>query len=214
VDDTFAAYAQGKPISGDERLAELLGNDIAAKIQDWASKKPSKVRASSSGKTAKPDEGIIDITTDAAAADAFATRFIDRLVYSTGQWFYKKVQVLEPVTPEFVQGLAKTFFQEQVGKLAAGPMAFSTVKSSLSRARINAAVELSRSAFHVDPAIIDTHIHLIGCGDGSVLDLNTGDRLTSALAFVTKKVHVSLSTTSACSLWTKFLNDILNGMLR
>ena len=210
VDDTFAAYTQGKPVSGDERVTELLGNELAATIVGWASNKPSKERASSSGKTAKLDEGTVDISTDAAAADAFATRFKDRLVYSNGQWFYKKVQVLEPVTPEFVQGLAKTFFQEQVGKLAAGPMAFSTVKSSLSRARINAAVELSRSAFHLDPAVMDSNIHLIGCFDGRVLNLTTGSTSNNAQAFVTKKAGASPAPGAACPLWLKFLREIFD----
>jgi putative DNA primase/helicase len=210
VDDTFAAYTQGRPVSGDERLTELLGNELAATILRWAPNKPSKERASSSIKAPKPGEGTVDISTDAAAADAFATRFKDRLVYSNGQWFYKKVQVLEPVTPEFVQGLAKTFFQEQVGKLAAGPISFSAVKSSLSRARINAAVELSRSAFHVDPAIIDAEANLIGCADGSLLDLNTGSISNNAQAFVTKKAGASPAPGAACPLWIKFLTEIFD----
>jgi putative DNA primase/helicase len=210
VDDTFAANAQARPVSGDERLTELLGNELTATIVRWASNKPFKERTSSSGKTAKPDEGTIDISTDAAAADAFAARFKDRLVHSNGQWFYKKVQVLEPVTPEFVQGLAKTFFQEQVRKLAAGPMSFSTVKSSLSRARINAAVELSRSAFHLDPATIDAEANLIGCSDGRVLDLNTGSTFEGVAAFVTKKAGANLVSSAACSSWVKFLNEIFN----
>jgi putative DNA primase/helicase len=210
VDDTFAAYTQGKPVSGDERVTELLGNELAATIGRWVSNKPPKERTSSSRKAPKPDEGTIDILTDAAAADAFATRFKDRLVYSTGQWFYKNVQVLETVTPEFVQGLAKTLFQEQVGKLAAGPMAFSTVKSSLSRARINAAVELSRSAFHLDPAVMDSDIHLTGCSDGRVLNLTTGSTSNNAQAFVTKKTGASPTPDAACPLWIKFLAEIFD----
>jgi putative DNA primase/helicase len=208
VETTFAAYAQGHPISGDEKLVELLGKDTAKNIQEWTSTKPSKKKSLTAARALQPGQTSVDIVTDAGAADAFATAFKSRFVYSNGQWFYKKVQVLEPVTAEVVQGLAKNFFQDQVAKMAAGPVTFSTMKSSLSRARINAAVELSRSAFHVDPAIIDANINLIGCANGSVLDLNTGSRFNNSQALVTKKIGANVSPDATCPLWTRFINQI------
>jgi hypothetical protein len=44
VDDTFAAYAQGKPISGDEELVQLLGVELVGHIEKWVSGKASKKR--------------------------------------------------------------------------------------------------------------------------------------------------------------------------
>jgi hypothetical protein len=68
----------------------------------------------------------------ADAERSIATAFKQRLIYCNGQWYYKAVQVLEPVNAEFVQGVAKQFFQEQVGKVAtSGPFGLPAVKSSL-----------------------------------------------------------------------------------
>jgi len=213
VDDTFAAYAQGRSISGDEELVQLIGAELVGHIEKWVSGKASKKRqksrtGNSSGSGAG---GAVDITTDAAAADAFATAFKNRLVYCNGQWFHREVQVLEPVNAEFVQGLAKQFFQEQVGKLAGGPFGSSAVKSSLSRARINAAVELSRSSFHADGASIDNDIDLLGLADGSVFDLKTGNVIIGNRALVTKKVRANLVCGAACPSWINFLNEIFAG---
>jgi len=44
VDDTFAAYAQGRPISGDEELVQLLGVKLDVHIEKWVSGKASKKR--------------------------------------------------------------------------------------------------------------------------------------------------------------------------
>ena len=111
VDDTFAAYAQGRPITGDNELAGLIGPDLASHIEKWLSgKKPSKEKKkSTTGNSSSSGNGSIDITTDAAAADAFASAFKDRLLYCNAQWFYKEVQVLEPIPVEYIQGLAKHF---------------------------------------------------------------------------------------------------------
>jgi putative DNA primase/helicase len=211
VRTTFASHGNGQPISGEEMLADLLGKDIAEHIRKWASATGSRKKSASSGIGPKPEQAITDITSDAGAADAFATAFKDRLVYSKGEWFHKKVQVLEPVSAEVVQGLAKQFFQQQVGKIAVGPLVFSTMKGSLSRARINAAVELSRSAFYVDSVVLDANIDLVGCRDGNVFDLNSGTRLNNPQAFVTKKIGATVSPNAACPLWTRFLNQIFDG---
>jgi putative DNA primase/helicase len=170
-----------------------------------------KEKKTTPGNLSRSGNGSIDITTDATAADAFATAFKERLVYCNGQWYYRRIQVLEPVNAEFVQGLAKEFFQEQVGKLAGGPFGLPAVKSSLSRARINAAVELSRSSFHADGASIDNDIDLLGLADGNVFDLNTGKTTGKDHALVTKKVSATVVPDNQCPRWLKFLDEIFQG---
>ena len=212
VDDTFAAYAQGRPISGDEELVQLLGVELVVHIEKWVSGKASKKRKKSrTGNSSGSGGGAMDITTDAAAADAFATAFKDRLVYCNGQWFHREVQVLEPIPVEYVQGLAKHFFQDQVAKIAGGHLTISPLKTLLSRTRINAAVELSRSSFDVDAEGIDKDIKFLGCTDGSIPDLKTGNTITGSQAFVTKRVAVSLVSNARCPLWIKFLDQIFHG---
>jgi putative DNA primase/helicase len=212
VDDTFVAHGQGRQISGDEELHQLIGTELTECIGSWVSGKAAKkTKQLVAGESCVSRAGVIDITTDATAADAFATAFKERLVYCNGQWFYRRIQVLEPVNAEFVQGLAKEFFQEQVGKLAGGPFGLPAVKSSLSRARINAAVELSRSSFHADGASIDNNIDLLGLADGNVFDLAIGKIAGKDHVLVTKKVSGTLAPNTQCPRWLKFLDEIFQG---
>jgi hypothetical protein len=79
VDDTFAAHTQGRPISGDEELRQLIGTELTKCIANWVSGKASKrTKKFTRGNSADSGAGG-DITTDAAVADAFATAFKDRL---------------------------------------------------------------------------------------------------------------------------------------
>ena len=213
VDDTFVAHAQGREISGDEELRQLIGTELGECIGNWVSGKASKKKKKLvSGDSSRSREGVIDITTDAAAADAFATAFKERLVYCNAQWYYKAVQVLEPISVEYVQGLAKQFFQQQIEKIAtAGAFAVPAARSCLSRARINAAVELSRSGFQVDGASIDSTVDLLGLADGNVFDLNTGKTAGNGHGLVTKKVSASVVPNNQCPRWLKFLDEIFQG---
>ena len=203
VDNTFAAYAKGKPVSGDGELVELMGPEIAQRIENWArgkvSKKKEKQETHSHNSSAQGN-GSIDITTDAAAADAFSTTFKDRLVYSNGQWFYREVQVLEPIPVEYVQGLAKNFFQAQVGKIANGPLAFSPLKSLLSRTRINAAVELSEQCLFIligtgangKSTLLKVLQHIFGRYAGTIpmttlMEQRFGSQQTNDLAYLVGK---------------------------
>jgi hypothetical protein len=74
VDDTFAAYGQGRSISGDEALVQLIGAELVGHIEKWVTGKASKkTKKFTPGNSADSGAGgAIDITTDAAAADAFA----------------------------------------------------------------------------------------------------------------------------------------------
>ena len=121
----------------------------------------------------------------------------------------RKNQVFEPAEPAIVQGLAKDFLQEEVGKVTAGPVAYPPLKSCLTRTRINAAIDLSRAQLYVEPASLDENPDLAGCCDGNVLDLNTGRTISDDLdAVVTKKLDVNFTKSSTCPEWTKFLNQI------
>ena len=86
--------------------------------------------------------------------------------------------VLEPVPTVIVQGMAKEFFQGQLGQQTHPMFAIPTVKTCLSRSRINAAMELSRARFFVDQAELDRNPDVICTADGSILDLHADGRTT------------------------------------
>jgi putative DNA primase/helicase len=194
VDTTFTAYASGRPVSGDETLDDLLGQEHAECVRRW------------SGAPSRPSSGVnsehssrLDLSTDSDAADAFAGRYEDRLAYCDGQWFERRNAVFEPISAEVIQGIAKEFFQAQ------------TERRCLARGRINAAIELSRSQFHVEPSNIDADTHVIGCQNGTVIDLLTGHSVLDTSGIVTKKLGAKIDDTPSCPAWTKFLNHIFEG---
>ena len=138
VESTFAAYDEGREISGEERFIQLVGAHTAENIRRWACSpdnlkqlmKPKK--ALSQSESEKPIPTILtDLSNDSGAADAFATAFKDDLIYCNKEWFRRKNQVFEPVSAEIVQGLAKDFFQNQVGNLSLGAAVLSPLKSCL-----------------------------------------------------------------------------------
>ena len=203
VDSTFEAYAQRKPISGNERLSEIIGVEQASKLIEWCS----------SADASKPDvyspaAPMMDITTDAGSADAFVTELKNRLIYCNGEWFEKQYHVFHPVSSEHVQGLAKTFLQKKL-RTSSQMMLH---KPNLSRTRINASIELSRSSLEVDPELIDSNPDLIGCRDGVILELKSGTELiNSAGVFVTRMLGTKGNQQSFCPLWETFLHQIFDG---
>jgi putative DNA primase/helicase len=150
----------------------------------------------------------IDLSTDVGSANAFAGTYKDRLIYCNDQWYRKRNQVYEAVSPEAVQGLAKTFLQEQCAKSGS----WAAMKSCLSRARINATVELSRADLEVDRRLVDSDAQLVGCGDGSIVDLGTGTQCAdNKNQFVTRTLGAYLDTNAACPTWNIFLSKIFDG---
>ena len=213
VDTTFAAHAHRQQISGEERFTHLLGAEIAANIHRWACSPESLKPHSGSENERQPDsKAFADLSTDTGAADAFATEFKNDLIYCDKGWFLRKNQVFEPIGPEVVQGLAKDFLQNQVGKVSPGPVAYSPLKSCLNRTRINAVTELSRAQLYVQSNTLDENRDLAGCSDGRVLGLNTGGMISDGVgSIVTKKLGTSFTAGSMCPEWTKFLQRIFDG---
>ena len=206
VETTFIAYKNHSPISGNERVIELLGEE-GEKILKWASGDSRKTIPTTGDAVKHQGSPALDLSTDVGAANAFASTYKPQLIYCNDQWYRTKNQVYEPVSPETVQGLAKRFSQEECAK---SPM-WASMKASLSRARINATVELSRADFEVDRRFVDSDTQLVGCADGSILDLGTGTRLDNHDdVFVTRMLGAYLDNKIDCPTWTSFLDQIFD----
>ena len=204
VETTFVAYENNRPISGNERLIELLGEE-GEKVLKWVSGDSRKTIPTTGASVQPQGSPALDLSTDVGAANAFAATHKDKLIYCNDQWYRKKNQVYEAVSPEAAQGLAKTFLQEQSAK----SVSWASMKACLSRARINATVELSRADFAVDRRLVDSDTELVGCGDGSILNLRTGTRLdNNDDVFVTRMLGAYLNNEVDCPTWKRFLNQI------
>jgi putative DNA primase/helicase len=214
VDTTFESYAQGRPITGEERFIELLGREKAKNIQKWALPQSSSLRGIPS--RSHENGGSIwsfsnDLASDAGAADAFTANFKDDLVWcGDDEWYLRKKEIFEPARFEIVQGLAKEFLQGQVGGINQAPLMLSPFKACLGRTRINASVELSKARLFLEPAQLDANRDLAGCLDGGVLRLGPENSNTDSV-FVTKKLGANPQEGANCPDWTKFLDQVFEG---
>jgi putative DNA primase/helicase len=210
VESTFAAYAQRQPISGEEHFRDLVGETAARNIHNWASSPGSlKQRPISTSIANAKSTATADFSSDSGAADAFAAKFKGNLSFCDDNgWLLRENQIFEPVSPAIVQGLTKSFLQEEVGKVTAGPVAYSPLKSCLTRTRINAVIELSRAQLYVQSNTLDEDRDLAGCSDGYVLDLNSGKIIGDGVnSVVTRKLGTNFTEGSMCPEWTKFLQQ-------
>jgi putative DNA primase/helicase len=205
VETTFANHSAGRPISGEQTLNHLLGSEASDRIRQWAGSSETRTSQSQASRAGPAPTGEVDLSNDSAAADAFAKVFDGKLIYCNGQWFQRNNQIFEPVASEIVQGLAKGFFQAQVERQSFGP------KACLGRARINAAVELSRARFYLEPNQMDGNIDVVGCENGSMLDMVTGSKVPNGTCYLTRKLGASLEASTSCLEWTKFLTRIFDG---
>jgi putative DNA primase/helicase len=193
---------EGEPISGRSELISLIGEKAVVAIGGWCGS--SEVRQSISPTTAPAD-----ITNDSGASDAFADAKGGTLIFrdDTETWFKKDRQVFRPISYVQVQGEAKQFMQEQVGSAGIlGP-----TRSLLSKGKIDNLLALSRHQFRVEPGLLDKDRHLIGCSDGTVLDLNTQRPSSRGTALVTKAVRYRFDPDADCPEFKRFLYQIFAG---
>ena len=201
VRSTFEAARLGKLVSGRAALVDSLDDATVRDFEKWLGVQGSKASSVASD--------LIDLATDAGCADVFATEHDGSLIYSDSQsqWYLKNNQIFEPVSSEIVQGIAKRFLQEMA---VSNPSAQS--KALLSRGRINAVRELSRSQLRANTELFDTNKNIVGCPNGSLLGLDDGRPLHGeASSIVTRKLGTSFSSEAKCPIWETFLDTIFDG---
>ncbi|HEY9503522.1 MAG TPA: phage/plasmid primase, P4 family, partial [Pyrinomonadaceae bacterium] len=189
---------KGEPISGRSELINLIGEKAVIAVETWCGS--SEVQ-----EPIVPTTTPADITTDSGASDAFAKAKSGQLIYrdDTDTWFKRDGQVFRPISYVQVQGEAKHFMQEQVG--SAGFIG--STRSLLSKGKIDNLLALSRHQFRVEPGLLDECKYLVGCSDGTVLDLGT-QSLIQTSALVTKTVRCRLDPNADYPRFKKFLSEV------
>jgi phage/plasmid-associated DNA primase len=173
-----------------------------AAIESWC-RSPEVRNASDSA--AAPD----DITTDSGASDAFANAKRGELIYrdDTDTWFKRDGRVFRPISYVQLQGEAKRFMQEQV--CSAGIVG--STRFLLSKGKIDNLITLSREHFRIEPSLLDEARHLVGCSDGTILDLHAQKIATNATGLVTKTVRCHFDPDAECPQFQIFLSQIFAG---
>jgi len=205
VRTTFEKHARNEAISGDQHLVSLLGTESAERIKQLCLAEGNRTLLSN-----HQPQKFVDLSTDANASDAFAAAFQNEIIFSNGHWYRRHNQVFEPTSDVIVQGLAKQFFQNEVGRNTGGYFVTPSLRSWLNRTRINAAVELSRAYFDVSADEIDSQPDLVGCSDGHVLNLGADDQHSADAGIVTKKLGASANRDASCPIWMNFISRIFN----
>ena len=125
VEDTFNSVRWGEPISGRSALIDCLDEGTVRDFEKWLGVQANKA--------APAPIALSDLATDAGCADAFANEHEGLLIYSDAQsqWYRRRNQIFELVSPENVQGMVKRFLQKQA---VSNPPAFA--QTLLKRSRI------------------------------------------------------------------------------
>ncbi len=203
VETTYEALEQRQPVSGRYDLEAILPTDAVCAMERW-SKAAGYLQAPSPALTTGTTSDF-DICTDAGAADAFAHEMQGQLIYLDEQdrWYRRDNQLFRPISYVQVQGEAKRFMQSQVGLVGI----VGSTRSLLSKSKIDNLLTLSRHHLRFDPELLDASKHLIGCADGSVLDLDT-HAFSSNGPLVTKAVRCQFDPQADCPEFKRFLRQI------
>jgi putative DNA primase/helicase len=211
VTTTFQDHLNGRPISGYNKLSEIVGAKAADKLLSLAR---SSDDAALTVALPTAMAGMPDISTDLRAADMFSSSYKGRIIYSESDktWFRKDKQVYLPIGEVRMQGVAMSFARDlakQIGGRLPGGMA--PTRNLESGRGINSLVSLSRDALNVDKRVIDTARNLVGFGDGTVFDLNTMATAVNSKYFVTKTIGPAYDPEARCPHWESFLDRIFEG---
>ncbi len=201
VRTTFNSARCGNPVSGRLALIDCLDEATVRDFEKWLGVQASKAVHAATTPS--------DLATDAGCADAFAAEQEGSLIYSDtkSQWYRRSNKIFELISLEIVQGMVKGFLQE---KATSNPRDFT--KALLSRSRINAAVELSRSQLWADSEQFDSDKTVVGCADGTVMDLGSEQLLHEGnLCIVTRRLGASFNLEAKCPTWEGFLDKIFDG---
>jgi putative DNA primase/helicase len=211
LDCVKTTYAKpGEPISGKRELIDLVGEKAVSAIEKWCrSREVRNASGSASDSAAALIAASDDITTDSGASDAFANAKRGQLIFrdDTETWFKKDRQVFRPISYVQIQGEAKRFMQEQV--CSAGILG--STRSLLSKGKIDNLLTLSRHHFRVEPELLDQSRHLVGCSDGTILDLDTQKIACSPTGIITKTLRCYFEPDAQCPRFEVFLNQIFDG---
>lgn len=211
VVNTYQRLALGEALSGFDKLTELLGAKVVAKLGSWCR---SAVEADLSVSLPPIAMAAVDISTDARAAETFSNSYKEKVIYCDGSngWFRKDGCVYRPISAVQIQGVATKFARDLANNIAGRlPGGFSQSRALESCGRINSVVQLSRAKLRVEWEEIDKARHLIGLADGAVYDLGHMRRAGQSQAIVTKTLGANFDQGAECPNWVKFLDHIFDG---
>ena len=204
IQTTFDSVRSGKAISASSSLVNLIGEGPVKDFEKWLGIKQGP-------KHSAIQNTSLDLATDSGCADAFADEYQGQLIYSDAQtqWYQRKNKVFVPTSTEILQGLVKSYLQQQA---TMGFQMQSSMRALLGRGRINAVIELSRSKFWADYEIFNCNRIIVGDADGNIINLDSATPLnTGTDEIVTKKLGAPFVQSANCPTWKSFLEAVFDG---
>lgn len=209
VATTFKRVNAGDNVVGQRQLADLLGETSATKLRDWSKSAGNNLQP------LKEQPEPIDLQqaqTDVGAAAIFSERMKNDLIFVSDerQWYRRTRHTFQTVSGETLQGLVSEFLLEAVGSVRSVHQ-FQQAKNVLSRNKVNATIELSRSKLEIAGTELDRNNDLVGCADGSALSVSTGELVDPGFELVSKRLGTNFDPAATCPVWFNFLDRIFAG---
>jgi putative DNA primase/helicase len=200
VGSTFDALREDRPIAGESRLVELIGEAPVTSIRKWLGVRTKTPPASSVDRP--------ELSTDAGCAKAFAQHYQGQLIYSErdGEWLQRRNNVFSVVSTDKLQQLVMALGPEMA---KADPSLIGQTRKFSSLSGINAIIQLSRSFLAVDADKFDAVPALIGCKNG-VLSLEKGQLVEPDGEIITKKLGTKFDPAAKCPHFENFVSRIFS----
>lgn len=193
-------------------MPALVTNDVVDDVDDL-SELPTSPKTTPTGSATEMVQSVapprnLTAITDVDCASAFAASKRGSLIYCVEQarWYGRDGQVFVPLCRVAMQGHSMDFLQS-----AAARRPEDDAKKLQTKSRINSTVELARSILSVNQAELDSDPDIVGCADGRVLDLSTGQIAESYSGYITRRIGTHFDPQAQCPIWHSFLESSFAG---
>ena len=223
VGTTFERYRANESVMGPSELVNLLGPSLVEEMNRWFGRTNRSLAVlPSSGivSTQSTPTGLSELqsalVSDVDLSEHLADQLKDKLIYcrTDERWFRRNKQVCVPISMTDVEGEIKNRLTQLANQVA--PVGLNT--SSLRRillttTKISSLEHLLRSnpKIIVDSRGFDRESLLLGCADGSILDLDKRAISARFNSVITKQLGTTLDPNAKAPRWENFLDRIFGG---
>jgi putative DNA primase/helicase len=223
VKTTFERYQANDVVMGPSELNNLLGPKLVSEMNRWFGKTNRSLATLASpgiAPTQSLPAGLTQlqsaIVSDVDLSEHLADQLQGKLLYcrTNERWFRRDKQVCVPISMTDVEGEIKDKLTQLADQVA--PLGFNTSglrRNLLTTTKINSLEHLLRSnpKITVDSRGFDRDNFLLGCSDGSILNLDQRAILPTCDSIITKQLGTTLDPNAKCPRWEKFLARIFDG---
>ena len=222
VRTTFERHRANRAVIGSSELVPLIGQSMVEEMNRWFGKTNQSLTILPPAASTQLSPFAMSqlqnaLLSDVDLSEYLAANLLGRLIYCPigKQWFRRDKQVSVPVSSTAVEGEIKNQLIEVANLVASIALNMSGQRRNLlTSTKINSIEHLLRSnpKIMVDSRDFDRESLLLGCADGSVLDLDRrAISSESSSSVITKQLGTTIDVNAKAPLWETFLDRIFGG---